>query len=375
MSTALIMPGSHNFDNVDLPMKCRVCGDKASGFHYGVHSCEGCKGFFRRTHRMKLVYKQCPFYKSEPCKINVATRNKCQFCRFQKCLTVGMSHDASRFGRMPREERLKLMEELSQEENLATEEDKKKIELRSITDRIYEAFKEIWVERFAPLPTGRTTKFKIEEGDPTIASKPMRELTQLNDISHFCIGALHAAVESLAKFAKKLPEFRMLDINDQVALLKHSGFELAMIATSSRYTADGLWFPTDGVYFRRQVLEDLDVMFFSTKFRFFEKMNKLNLTDRELSLFCVLALAAPDRDDLVERNRVEQMQETILEALQLELRQNHPGNSLVLPRLLIKLVDLRELVPEHVEQVRQMMLMDDPRYTGPTPLMKEIYGL
>lgn len=24
-------------------LPCRVCGDEASGFHYGVDSCEGCK--------------------------------------------------------------------------------------------------------------------------------------------------------------------------------------------------------------------------------------------------------------------------------------------------------------------------------------------
>uniref|UniRef100_A0ACB8F4P2 Uncharacterized protein n=1 Tax=Sphaerodactylus townsendi TaxID=933632 RepID=A0ACB8F4P2_9SAUR len=64
-----------------LNVECRVCGDKASGFHYGVHACEGCKGFFRRTIRMKLKYEKC----ERSCKIQKKNRNKCQYCRFQKC--------------------------------------------------------------------------------------------------------------------------------------------------------------------------------------------------------------------------------------------------------------------------------------------------
>ncbi|XP_071792832.1 peroxisome proliferator-activated receptor delta-like [Asterias amurensis] len=367
-------------DNLDLPLKCRICGDKASGFHYGVHSCEGCKGFFRRTHRMKLQYKPCPYSKSKPCKISLSTRNKCQYCRFQKCIAVGMSHDASRFGRMPREERMRLLEELNQEEHEASEGDKRRAELRELTERIHRAYKDIWAMSFHPTLEARTNKLKEErlgvvEERINPDANPMRELTDINDIAAFLRSALQTAIESLAQFAKKLPEFRSLDLNDQVSLLKHAGFEIAMIATASRYMADGLWFPSGGVYFKKQLLEDLDTMFFEDKFRFFEKMKKLNLTERELALFCVLALAAPDRDDLTQREKVEKFQEVILEALEWEVHQNHHDNPLVLPRLLSRLVDLRQLKLEHVQQIQQLMLLDDPRFNGPSPLMMEVYDL
>ena len=72
---------------------CAVCGDNAACQHYGVRTCEGCKGFFKRTVQKNSKYvcladKNCP--------VDKRRRNRCQYCRFQKCLAVGMVKEVVR---------------------------------------------------------------------------------------------------------------------------------------------------------------------------------------------------------------------------------------------------------------------------------------
>nr|ASL70523.1 nuclear receptor [Brachionus calyciflorus] len=83
---------------------CCVCGDRASGKHYGVLSCDGCRGFFKRSIRgnMEYVCKE-----NNNCFIDVSRRNQCQACRLRKCLEVKMNRDAVQHQRPPRSQQIK----------------------------------------------------------------------------------------------------------------------------------------------------------------------------------------------------------------------------------------------------------------------------
>uniref|UniRef100_Q62986-5 Isoform 5 of Estrogen receptor beta n=1 Tax=Rattus norvegicus TaxID=10116 RepID=Q62986-5 len=66
---------------------CPVCSDYASGYHYGVWSCEGCKAFFKRSIQGHNDYI-CPA--TNQCTIDKNRRKSCQACRLRKCYEVGM---------------------------------------------------------------------------------------------------------------------------------------------------------------------------------------------------------------------------------------------------------------------------------------------
>jgi len=72
---------------------CMVCGDTASGTHYRVLTCEGCKGFWRRT----IQRGSGPQYKcrsqTDQCPVSVESRGRCQRCRYQACVRAGMVAD------------------------------------------------------------------------------------------------------------------------------------------------------------------------------------------------------------------------------------------------------------------------------------------
>jgi len=66
---------------------CSICEDRATGRHYGAASCDGCKGFFRRSVRKNHVYT-CRFQRN--CVVDKDKRNQCRYCRLKKCFRAGM---------------------------------------------------------------------------------------------------------------------------------------------------------------------------------------------------------------------------------------------------------------------------------------------
>ncbi|VDP41853.1 unnamed protein product [Soboliphyme baturini] len=66
------------------------------------------EGFFRRSIQKQIEYR-C--LRDGKCMVYRLNRNRCQYCRFKKCLAVGMSRDSVRYGRVPKRSRDRVQDE------------------------------------------------------------------------------------------------------------------------------------------------------------------------------------------------------------------------------------------------------------------------
>ncbi|KAG7239211.1 hypothetical protein INR49_029964 [Caranx melampygus] len=206
---------------------CAVCSDYASGYHYGVWSCEGCKAFFKRSIQGHNDY-MCPA--TNQCTIDRNRRKSCQACRLRKCYEVGMMKGGMRKDR-----------------GRVLRPDKRRT---STTDR-EKASKDVEHKR-APLQEGRKHSSSstggggkssvsgmppdqvlllLQGAEPPILcsrqklSRPYTEVTMMTLLTSMADKEL---VHMIA-WAKKLPGFLQLSLHDQVQLLESSWLEILMI--------------------------------------------------------------------------------------------------------------------------------------------------
>uniref|UniRef100_G3QKS9 Retinoic acid receptor alpha n=1 Tax=Gorilla gorilla gorilla TaxID=9595 RepID=G3QKS9_GORGO len=300
---------------------CFVCQDKSSGYHYGVSACEGCKGFFRRSIQKNMVYT-C--HRDKNCIINKVTRNRCQYCRLQKCFEVGMSKESVR------NDRNKKKKEVPKPECS---------ESYTLTPEVGEL-----IEKVKPsLPSASwANTLRYEQR----VSLDIDLWDKFSELSTKCI-------IKTVEFAKQLPGFTTLTIADQITLLKAACLDILILRICTRYTPeqDTMTF-SDGLTLNRTQMHNAGFgPLTDLVFAFANQLLPLEMDDAETGLLSAICLICGDRQDLEQPDRVDMLQEPLLEALKVYVRKRRPSRPHMFPKMLMKITDLRSISAKGAERV------------------------
>ncbi|XP_066940332.1 ecdysone-induced protein 78C-like isoform X2 [Macrobrachium rosenbergii] len=335
---------------------CKVCGDKASGYHYGVTSCEGCKGFFRRSIQKQIEYR-C--LRDGKCLVIRLNRNRCQYCRFKKCLAVGMSRDSVRYGRVPKRSREREGEIRGEgSEVMAREVENKQLAIYDIILTISQAHHAncAYTEEKTRALVRKPIIFNSSEvnSDPEAATSTMDALEQqkITMWQSFAV-FMTPSIQRVVEFAKRVPGFSDLTQDDQLILIKVGFFELWLTQISRMVSSlDNTLTFSDGSYVTRSHMEMMfDHDFVSTVFNFALTLNNLNLNDTELALFTAVVLLTADRPGITDGKIIEQQQDKIIEALRVQVGRNHASETHLFPNVVMKMPELRQIGAKHHEHL------------------------
>ncbi|MBN3320151.1 RXRAA protein, partial [Atractosteus spatula] len=310
---------------------CAICGDRSSGKHYGVYSCEGCKGFFKRTVRKDLTYT-CRDNKD--CIIDKRQRNRCQYCRYQKCLAMGMKREAVQEER----QRSKDRNENEVESTSSANEDMP-------VEKILDA--ELAVE--PKTDTYIETNLGMPSNSP---NDPVTNICQAADKQLF----------TLVEWAKRIPHFSELPLDDQVILLRAGWNELLIASFSHRSIAvkDGILLAT-GLHVHRNSAHSAGVgaIFDRVLTELVSKMRDMQMDKTELGCLRAIVLFNPDSKGLSNPSEVEALREKVYASLEAYCKQKYPEQPGRFAKLLLRLPALRSIGLKCLEHLFFFKLIGD----------------
>ncbi|KAM6037982.1 nuclear receptor subfamily 1 group I member 3 isoform 1-T1 [Theristicus caerulescens] len=315
---------------------CAVCGDQATGYHFHVMTCEGCKGFFRRSINKGIRFT-CPFARS--CPVTKAKRRQCQACRLQKCLDVGMRKDMIMSEEALRRRRaLRGQRRLAREQPVGlTAEQQELIDIliaahQRTFDSSFSQFTHYWpaVRLYVPsprpqsppepgVPATRPPSPQPDCLDEDVLPDVFSMLPHFADLSTFMI-------QQVINFAKEIPAFRSLPIDDQISLLKGSTLEICQIQFNTVFNAEtNAWECGQHCYtIQDGALAGFQQIYLEPLLKFHISLKKLQLHEAEYVLLQAMLLFSPDHAGIAQRDFIDQFQEKVALTLKSYIDHRHP---------------------------------------------------
>ncbi|XP_072701264.1 nuclear receptor ROR-beta-like isoform X2 [Ciconia boyciana] len=409
---------------------CKICGDKSSGIHYGVITCEGCKGFFRRSQQNNASYS-CS--RQRNCLIDRTNRNRCQHCRLQKCLALGMSRDAVKFGRMSKKQRDSLYAEVqkhqqSQEQSGGTKDEPEPLS-RVYTTSVSSGLSDLddistlsdgLLFDFPLTPDGSSTYYNLDllasaQPSPDQSSLDMADATLIKQESIyelmlepalFAHGALEGgqlaadiSVLEIDRVAQNVVKSHLETCQYTTEELKRLAWSLYSpeeVRTLQSKSCEAMWqqcslqisnaiqyvvefakridgfmelCQNDQIILLKAGCDDL----IGAVFELGRTLCRLQLSDEELALFTAAVLLSPDRPWLTESKKVQKLQDKIYVALQHEIQKKHSTED-KLSKMVSKLPLMKTICNLHLDKLEFFRLLHPETAMNFPPLYKEVFN-
>ncbi|KAI4897044.1 hypothetical protein NFI96_022426, partial [Prochilodus magdalenae] len=373
---------------------CSICGDRSSGKHYGVFSCEGCKGFFKRTVRKDLTYT-CR--DSKECLIDKRQRNRCQYCRYQKCLAMGMKREVRSFLNIYPSFQTSIVLRclLTGKGWTLTPVDLLRSEARVELDVLHsqttvQAVQCIGVFSVSAcvavqeerqrgrdksdsevdssstlnedMPVDKILDAELAVEPKTEAYMPPNAGNTTNDpVTNICQAA-DKQLFTLVEWAKRIPHFSQLPLDDQVILLRAGWNELLIASFSHRSVTvkDGILLAT-GLHVHRSSAHSAGVgsIFDRVLSELVSKMKDMQMDKTELGCLRAIVLFNPDAKGLSSPSEVEALREKVYASLESYTKHKYPHQPGRFAKLLLRLPALRSIGLKCLEHLFFFKLIGD----------------